>query len=213
MKLTKVVTGIFGKDSNDKQGHPSTTKQPTWPEVSRSGEIVKTSIANVRAFLDYLGLKLWLNQFANRIRIDGSEKHQYLDNHVLSSLWGQANKLGFRPSKAFMRHALTSIAVGNARHPLREFLKGLRWDGKPRAERLFIDYAHAEDNALNRASGKLLLVAMVRRILEPGCKFDYMLILQGPQGCKKSLFCKTLAGGSEFFEESVTLNGQRKAAH
>ena len=138
--------------------------QPTWPEVSRSGEIVKTSIANVRAFLDYLGLKLWLNQFENRIRIDGSEKHQYLDDHVLSSLWGQANKLGFRPSKAFMRDALKSIAVDNGRHPLREFLKSLRWDGVPRAERLFIDYAHAEDNPLNRAIGKLLLVAMVRRI-------------------------------------------------
>src|SRR5271166_3116200 len=196
----KVVTGIFGKGRNGKQGRPSITKQPTWPEVSR-GKIVKTSIENVRAFLDYLGLKLWLNQFANRIRIDRSEKHQYLDNHVLSSLWGQANKLGFRPSISFMREAFRSIAVDNGRHPLREWLKLLRWDGVPRVERLFIDYAHAEDNPLNRAIGKLLLVAMVRRIREPGCKFDYMIILQGDQGCRKSTFCKELAGGSEFFEE------------
>ena len=51
---------------------------------------------------------------------------------------------------------------------------------------------------------------MVRRILEPGCKYDYMVILQGPQGCKKSPFFKTLAGGSEFFEESLTLTASVK---
>ena len=184
----KVVTGIFGKEKRQ-QGRPSTTKQPTWPEVSR-GKIVKTSIANVRAFLDYLGLKLWLNQFANRIRIDRSEKHQYLDNHVLSSLWGQANKLGFRPSKAFMRDALSSIAVDNGRHPLREFLKGLRWDGKPRAERLFIDYAHAEDNALNRASGKLLLVAMVRRIWSPAANLITCLSCRVRRGVRSLCFAR-----------------------
>jgi predicted P-loop ATPase len=210
MKHTNDYATILGKDRLTQHVHPSTTKQPRWPEVSRTGKIVKNSIPNMRAFLDYLGLKPWLNQFANRIRIDGSEVSQYLDAHLLSSLWRQANELGFRPSKAFMRDALSSIAVDNRRHPLQEFLKGLRWDGVPRVERLFIDHAHAEDNALNRAIGKLLLVAMVRRILQPGCKFDYMLILQGPQGCGKSLFCKELAGGSEFFEECVTLAADPK---
>ena len=206
----KVITDIFGKGRGGKQGRPSTTKLPRWPEVSRTGVIVKTSIANVRAFLECLGFKPWLNQFENRIYIDGSEVSQYLDAHLLASIWGQANQLGFRPSKAFMRDALSSIAVDNRWHPLQEFLMGLRWDGVPRDERLLIDYAHAEDNALNRAIGKLLLVAMVRRILEPGCKFDYMPILQGPQGCMKSTFCKTLAGGSEFFEESLTLTASVK---
>jgi predicted P-loop ATPase len=110
----------------------------------------------------------------------------------------------------FMGQALRAIAVENRRHPLRDSLAGLIWDGVPRVERLLINYAHAEDNALNRAIGTLLLVAMVRRIKVPGCKFDYMPILQGPQGCGKSLFCKTLAGGSEFFEESLKLNASVK---
>ena len=171
---------------------------------------MKNSIPNVRAFLDYLGLKLWLNQFDYRIRIDGSDEYQVLDDHVLSLLWGTANELGFRPSKPFMRDALRSIAVGDGRHPLRDSLQGLKWDGVPRIERLLIDYANAEDNAFNRAIGRLLPIAMVRRIIEPGCKFDYMPILQGPQGCGKSLFCKTLAGGSEFFEESLKLTATPK---
>jgi predicted P-loop ATPase len=213
MKTTKELFNatILGKDSLDQHAHPSTTKLPRWPEVSRTGEIVKTSIANVRAFLECLGFKLWLDEFENRIRIDGLAEHRYLDAHLLASLWGQANELGFRPSPTFMRQALMSIAVENRRHPVREYLGGLvRWDGVQRAERLFIDYANAEDNALNRAIGKLLLVAMVRRILKPGCKFDYMVILQGPEGCMKSTFCKTLAGGSEFFEESLTLTASVK---
>jgi predicted P-loop ATPase len=206
----KVITGIFGKDKGGKQRGPSTTKLPRWPEVSRTGEIVEASIANVRAFLNYLGVAVWLDQFSNCVRIEGAEEHQVMDDHALYWLWGQAYDLGFRPSTAFMKHAFKTIAGGNARHPLRDWLKSLIWDGVPRVERLFPGYAGAEDNPLNRAIGKLLLVAMVRRIIEPGCKFDYMPILQGPQGCKKSTFCKTLAGGSEFFEKSLTLTASVK---
>ena len=154
-------------------------------------------------------MELWLDQFENRIRIDGSKEHQYLDDHVLSLLWGGANELGFRPSKSFMRDALRSIAAGDARHPLRTWLKGLRWDGVPRIERLLTDYANAEDIPLNHAIAKLLLIAMVRRVLQPGEKYDYMVILQGPQGCRKSQFCKTLAG-PDFFEESMTLAASAK---
>ena len=201
-----VITAIFGKGRGGKQSCLNTAKQPRWVDFTSKGEPAKNSVANMRVFLRHKGVKLWLNEFENRIRIDGrAEKDQYLNAHMLSLLWSQANELGYKPSITFMRQALLSIAVGNGRHPVRDYLRGLRWDGVPRVERLFIDYANAEDNALNKAIGKLFLVAMVRRIIEPGCKFDYMPILQGPQGCRKSLFCKELAGGSEFFEDSVTL--------
>jgi predicted P-loop ATPase len=173
MKGTKELFNatILGKDSRDQHVHPSTEKEPSWAEVSRSGEIVKASIANVRAFLEYLGVEVWLDVFENCVRIEGAEEHQVMDDHALYWLWGQANDLGFRPSTAFMKHAFKTIAGGNARHPLRDWLKSLIWDGVPRVERLFPGYAGAEDNPLNRAISKLLLVAMVRRIFEPGCKF------------------------------------------
>ena len=207
-----LISDILGASSGyDEETRPQPEDEPVidWPEMSEAG-VVKNSLPNMRAFLGHLGWDLSLDQFENRIRIDGSEKYQLLDDHVLSLLWGQANELGFRPSKSFMRDALKSIAASDARHPLRDWLKNLKWDGVSRAERLLVDYAHAEDNRLNRAIGKLLLTAMVRRILQPGCKYDYMVILQGKQGCGKSLFCKELAGGSDFHEESMTLAASAK---
>ncbi len=201
-----VITGVFGKGRVSEQTCLSKAAEPEWRDFKKNGEVAANSVANVRAFLAHIGVKLWLDEFENRIRIDGLTEHRYLDAHRLSLLWSQAYDLGFKPSMNFMRQALMAIAVENRRHPVREYLRGLRWDGVPRAERLFVDYANADDNAINRAIGKLLLIAMVRRILDPGCKYDYMVILKGLEDLGKSLFCKELAGGSKFFEESLKLN-------
>ena len=62
-----------------------------WPEISPKGEIVKNSLPNVRAFLGFLGLELWLDQFENRVRIDGSEKYQYRFGLLLN--WSVINSI------------------------------------------------------------------------------------------------------------------------
>lgn len=68
-------------------------------------------------------------------------------------------------------------------------LDRLVWDGVPRIGTWLRDYfdASKEDGeSYLRAVGRAWLIQMVKRAYEPRCKADYMLILEGPQGLKKS---------------------------
>ena len=69
---------------------------------------------------------------------------------------------------------------------------------------LLIDYLGADDNAYTRAVTRKTLCAAVCRVQKPGCKFDSMLVLNGPQGIGKSTLISRLAG--EWFSDSLSLN-------
>lgn len=88
------------------------------------------------------------------------------------------------------------------------FLSLPEWDGVPRMEKLFTDYAKSEDNELNRSMGKILMMALTRRALAdkncPGIAFHYMPIIYGKQGTGKTHFLQVLGG--KFFYTEMDLN-------
>lgn len=103
--------------------------------------------------------------------------------------------------------AVNVVAVKNTYHPVRDYLNSCTWDGVPRVETLLIDYLGAEDSPYTRAVTRKALVAAVTRIYKPGCKFDYMLTIQGRQGIGKSAILAKL-GGQWFSDTFTTIQGK-----
>ena len=100
--------------------------------------------------------------------------------------------------------AVAKVTDDRSYHPIREFIDNLpEWDGIKRVDTLLVDYLGANDNEYVRAVTRKTLCAAIKRVLCPGCKFDSMLVLNGPQGVGKSTLIAKLAG--EWFSDSLNL--------
>lgn len=101
-----------------------------------------------------------------------------------------------------IKDAKDVILTKNQIHPIRTYLQALQWDGVPRLDKLIIDYLGAVDTPLNRAMTRKHFTAAVARVMNPGCKYDYCLIVQGFEGLGKSTLFNTMGG--EWFNDSLT---------
>ena len=101
--------------------------------------------------------------------------------------------------------AVKKVTDDRSYHPIREFLSDLpKWDGVKRLETLFIDYFNAEDEEYTKAVTRKVFIAAVARVMNPGIKFDWMLVLNGPPGIGKSTIIRKLGG--EWFNDSLRLS-------
>jgi predicted P-loop ATPase len=106
-----------------------------------------------------------------------------------------------RVGKDVAHQAVELRAHECAFHPVNKHLSSLEWDGEPRLTKLFIDYFGAAPSPYVQAIGSMFLISMVARIFDPGCKADYMVVLEGAQGSLKSTACAILGG--KWFSDSL----------
>lgn len=105
--------------------------------------------------------------------------------------------------------ALEFVANQLAFDPRVDWLNGLRWDGVHRAENMLSWYLGADNSDYNKAVSALMFSGAVARAFEPGCKFDYMPIFQGPQGLGKSKFISRMAIDPQWLNDNYgTFDGE-----
>jgi hypothetical protein len=115
------------------------------------------------------------------------------DDDSRTAAW-LAQVYGLVVSSIQVLEAVEMVARESPVHPVREYLQGLTWDGTPRLAHWLIDHAGVEDTEYTRAVSQFFLRAMVKRVMEPGCKFDYCLVLEGSEGLRKSSLAMLLGG-------------------
>ncbi len=152
--------------------------------------------------------RLRWSEFEAVVLLDG----QSLRDNDLSRLAIWLDEVyGVRGAADNLHRAVNVVAEEHAFHPVRDWLDGLQWDGKPRLDGLLATYFGAEDTPLHRRFSGGWLIGACARVFEPGCQLDTMLMLIGQQGVGKSRACAALVPDRAWFGDSTFDIGNKDA--
>ena len=141
--------------------------------------------------------KLWTDCFAQKLQFGDA---LFTRNDAVRAMIFIQGQLGIHKMPlAAIERAAPLVGAINQRHPIREWLSALKWDGIPRLASLMADGFGTAQNDYTAAVGRCWLTSMVARVFEPGCKADLMPVFEGPQGIRKSTAMRTI-GGKWFME-------------
>lgn len=124
------------------------------------------------------------------------------DTDVYQIQWYLEKNYGLKQDRNINK-AMNMVANENKYHPIRECLEHLRWDGQSRISSLLPKYLGADENTYTKEIMRLLMLAAIHRVYEPGCKFEIMVCLVGGQGAGKSTFFRFLAIHDEWFSDDL----------
>lgn len=147
------------------------------------------------------------NELSGKIDIVGNLGWQrtsssLTDTDVYQIHWYLEKNYGLKNDRNINK-AMNIVASENKYHPIRDCLEKLKWDGQPRIDSLLPRYLGVDHDDYTKEIMRLLMLAAIRRVYEPGCKFEIMVCLVGGQGAGKSTFFRFLAINDEWFSDDL----------
>lgn len=214
------ITVIGGGRKRGSGGSGGSSTEPDWRDdlVRDDRRKVKSTTHNLMLILEhdpFLSELFYLDEFANRVALNrtspwpGGNPDEFteIDATELSAWMGSPRRYEVSPKPDGISACVEAIARRAARHPVREYLEALTWDGVPRVQSMLVELLGADDNNYNREAAKCFMVSAVSRILwrDPlvrsnGAKVDFMLILEGNQGKGKTSVIAALFGAQWYAE-------------
>ena len=175
-----------------------------WNPAQENG-LPKCGVSNAAIFLrhQFQGQPVRYNEFTRLIEVAGKPVmdgevaglHERLERVTEQTKWSQAHI-----DKALL---LLSREVPQ-HHPIREYLKALQWDEEDRIANLVHETFQIEEPLeIHQRYLECFFISAVARVMNPGCKVDTALILQGPQGARKSSFFHFLVPNEEWFSDDM----------
>lgn len=133
------------------------------------------------------------------------------DDYLLGLWLAQQERLLIK-SEATLVAGVAMAAHEAGFHPVRRYLSELpAWDGVPRLPHWLHECLGAEDSDYTRLVGPWFVMGMIKRVQDPGCQLDYMLVLEGLQGKRKSSSLRVLAVRDEWFADTPVRIGTTDA--
>ena len=147
------------------------------------------------------------NELSGKIDIVGNLGWQrtsssLTDTDVYQIHWYLEKNYGLKNDRNINK-AMNIVASENRYHPIRDYLEKLKWDGQPRIDNLLPRYLGADSDEYTKEIMRLLMLAAIHRVYEPGCKFEIMVCLVGGQEAGKSTFFRFLAINDEWFSDDL----------
>lgn len=145
-----------------------------------------------------LGQRLRLNSLKLQIEIDGQPLNpDRIHLHL-------ANKFRLQISRANALDIVSELAEQRPYSPVVEYLNRVydQYGGNTTILNDLASRYFGTDNQIYNTYLQKTLIAAVARAMQPGCKLDTALILQGKQGVGKSSFFKALAS-EDWFDDSL----------
>lgn len=156
-------------------------------------QIIITNDANLKDKIRY-------NEFSARREVFGTLPW----SRMAGKSWSDVDQAGLYcyfeivygiSKRANIDSAVDLVAAAHAFDDVKSYLAGLVWDGVPRLDTLFVDYLGVLDTPYSRAVTRKSFVAAVARVRDPGCKYDTMPVISGPQGIGKSTLLAKMSRG------------------